>query len=405
MAPGPPIRARNRPWPVLNQGMIMLKRLCLALGLSVLSAPALAKDAELPMPLGDQLPVEILLTQHEIAVDVPEYSAGLAGQFGVVGALLGSMIENSESKKGENAVLPLRNMMVDYDFQQRLASALQAGLPDSGIATRPVVSISNLPWEGRADLQAMPPRALVIRPRYALDQTMSAMYVTLQVTLEDREARRGAVKRKIAFTRPYTFRTTLSNAVPMQTGPWTGLGAERLRQLMDQSVDQAVAILLYDFSAEGRQQWAQKVKGRTEIAGRNVPGRVERRNADAIWVRAGNRQMQNLTAYQTVRPGPAPAYQPAVHTPVAATTVATTDAGVVAAAELDVAPVDVVRAAPAVPVVPQAVPAAAAPVQVAVAPQAVQRAAPVAPAPAAPRSTFWEQYRPKESTSTPSTTP
>lgn len=118
------------------------------------------------------------------------------------------MIENSESKKGENAVLPLRNMMVDYDFQQRLASALQAGLPDSGIATRPVVSISNLPWEGRADLQTTPPRTLVIRPRYALDQTMSAMYVTRQATLEDREARRGGVKRRIAFTRPYTFRTT-----------------------------------------------------------------------------------------------------------------------------------------------------------------------------------------------------
>ncbi|PTA72710.1 MULTISPECIES: hypothetical protein [unclassified Stenotrophomonas] len=59
---------------------------------------------------------------------------------------------------------------------------------------------------------------------------MSAMYVTLQVSLKNREARRGGGKRRIAFTRPYTFRTTLSSAVAMQAAPWGGLGAGQLCQ-------------------------------------------------------------------------------------------------------------------------------------------------------------------------------
>ncbi|MGH8487278.1 MAG: hypothetical protein ACRESP_22985, partial [Pseudomonas sp.] len=167
-----------------ESGDNMLKRLCLAFGLSVLSAPSMAKDAELPMPLAEQLPVEIQLTQHEMTVDVPDYSSGMGVQFGLVGALIGSMVENSQSKKGEEALLPVRNLLVNYDFQQRLMSHLQAGLEGSGIATHPVVTASNLPWEARDDLQAMPARALVIRPRYAMDDTMSALYVKLQVSLE-----------------------------------------------------------------------------------------------------------------------------------------------------------------------------------------------------------------------------
>ncbi len=349
----------------------MLKRLCLALGLSVLSVPSFAKDVALPMPLAEQLPVEVQLTQHEITIDVPDYASGLGIQFGLVGALIGSSIENSQGKKGEIALLPVRNMMVNYDFEQRLVTALTAGLPGSGVSTQPLVSVAHVPWEGRTDLQNMPSRALVIRPRYALDDTMSAMYVKLQVTLEDREVRNGKVRTRVAFTRPYSFRATLAQPVPNQTGPWTALGADRLAQLMDQAVDQSVAILLYDFSADGRQQWGQKIKGRTSVGGKNVPGRLERRDGDATWVRAGNKHVQSLTAYQTVRSGQLPVYQPVGQPPVA---------DVAAAAAVVTPQVAAVEAVPAVPAAP---------------------AAATAPS----NSTFWNTYRPKDAPSTPATTP
>lgn len=380
----------------------MLKRLGLAFGLSVLCASALAKDDPLPLPLAEQLPVEVQITQHEMAVDVPDYATGMGLQFGLVGALMGAMAENSQSKKGEIAVLPVRNMLVNYDFQQRLVDALQAGLPGSGIATQPVVTVANLPWEARGDLQNMPPRALVIRPRYALDETMSALYVKLQVTLEDRVVRNGTVKTKVAFTRPYTFRSTLAAPVWGQTTPWTAMGAERIALLMDQSVDQAVAILLYDFSAEGRQQWTQKVKGRTDIAGRYVPGRAERRNGDAVWVRAGNKRVQALTAYQTLRSGQSPAYPPAppqgvAHAPPPPQPRASAPVAAVTSAYVDVAPV---AEAPPVAV---AVAVAAVPAQA----STVHNVAPSMPAaaPTAPRSDFWEKYRPKDAAGTQATTP
>ena len=376
--------------------------LWLVVTVSLMSTPLLAKETALPMPLAQELPVEVQLTQHEVAVDVLDASAGLGMQFGLIGALVGTAIENSEARKAELAVQPLRNLMVRYDFEQRLLAALQAGLPGSGIAERPLIVVAHVPWEARTDLQKMPTRALVIRPRYALDTSMSTLYVKLQVSLEDRDVRNGTARSRRVFDRPYTFRSTFATPAqaPAAITRWTGLGEAQLGALMDQAVAQAVGLLIYDFSAEGRQQWALKVKEKSEIAGRRVPGRTERHEGGIPWVRAGNRRLQNLVAYQTLQSG-----QP----------VALQRSAAVTSAYVDVPAARAVGEADGglPPSVPASGPAGSgallggtsSPDQA-----AASVAAPVAasrPSETAPRNAFWESHRaqPVPASPTPATTP
>ena len=376
--------------------------LWLVVTVSLMSTPVLARETSLPMPLAQELPVEVQLTQQEVAVDVLDASAGLGMQFGLIGALVGTAIENSEARKAEVAVQPLRNLMVRYDFEQRLVAALQARLPGSGIAERPQIVVAHVPWEARTDLQQMPARALVIRPRYALDTSMSTLYVKLQVSLEDRNVRNGTVRSRRVFDRPYTFRSTFATPAqaPGASTRWTGLGEAQLGALMDQSVEQAVALLIYDFSAEGRQQWALRVKEKSEVAGRRVPGRTERHEGGVPWVRAGNRRLQSLVAYQTLQSG-----QPvALQRSAAVTSPYVGVAGAQALREAD-------RGLP--PSAPASSPAAASPTQGRTSPPAHTDAsvapsvAASVPSEAAPRNAFWESHRaqPVPASPAPATTP
>ena len=83
---------------MLNRIVIGLALLCL--GQNVFAA----KQEPLPLPLEPQLSVELILGQQEMAVDVPDSSAATA-QFGLIGALVGSAIENAQVQNAEKRVV------------------------------------------------------------------------------------------------------------------------------------------------------------------------------------------------------------------------------------------------------------------------------------------------------------
>jgi hypothetical protein len=224
----------------------------------------------------------------------------------LIGALIGSAVQNSQTKKLEASVSPLRSMMVGYDFVKPLMAALQARVPGSGIAARPSITISHAPWLARQDLDKMPKHALVIRPRYAIDETFGNLYVRLLVTIEDREVKNGKVKTKTSFSRPYAFHSDFAVPALGQIEPWTDLGPERLSALMDQSIDQAVSIMVHDFSAGSRPLWTDKFTGKLQLGTRKLVGHAERRDGEIVWVRSGNKRAQWLSGFQTLRSGALP---------------------------------------------------------------------------------------------------
>lgn len=282
----------------------MLRSFCLALGLASLCLDAAAKTPVVPMPVARDLPVELVLDQHEIAVDVPATAAAVGMQFGLVGALIGSAVQNAQAKKAEERVVPLRNLLVEYRFNERLEEALRAKLASAGLSPNPQLTVRKTPWDAaEANAQPTVMQALVLTPRYAMSNDFKQMSVTLSVSLVERTRKsNGKYKAKELFFRNYAFDFPMLAA----QGPeeqmvqrWSALGSTGLASLLDQGVAQVADLLAYDFSEAGRAEWGQTGKGMvTTVAGKGYAGQQVRQGEGWAWVRVGKGWAQTLQGHR-----------------------------------------------------------------------------------------------------------
>lgn len=327
----------------------------LAMGMAALCFNATAKPKPLPMPLADELPVEVVMAQHELEVDVPETASAMGGQFGLIGALIGSAVQNSQVKKAEERAVPIRDQLLAYRFSERVEAALRAKLASEGLSPHPSIKVIQTRWDAadaQADTKDMPLHALVIVPRYSVDAAFNTLSVSLNTQLVDRTIKsNGKVKTKYLFTRNYAFRFPLQGAISEENPQrWAGMGPARLATLLDQGVEQATDMLVYDFSPAGRAEWEQKIKRETAtVKGISYPGRAVRQGEDWVWVRAGNAMIvATLQGYQPVDPAaPVVAAQEthAAPAPVAAAQEANATAAATQVAAETVAPATAASAA------------------------------------------------------------
>lgn len=330
----------------------MIRRIWLAVALAALCFNVSAKPAPLPVPLAQDLPVEVVLNQHELAVEVPATASAVGMQFGLIGALVGSAVQNAQVKKAEERVVPIRNALLDYRFNERVEAALRARLASEGLSPNPMIKIMATPWDAvdaQQSKQDMPLHALVIVPHYAIDYDFNTLSVSLLAQLVDRTVKpNGKVKTKFLVSRNYAFRFPLAGALSDDNPQrWAGMGAERLGALLEQGVNQAADMLVYDFSPAGRADREQKIKRESAtVKGVTYPGHAVRQTEDWVWVRTGNGMFATLQGYQPTDPNAMPS--------------ASADATATANASAPVTPVTPV--APVAPVVPvTATPPAAAP--------------------------------------------
>lgn len=290
----------------------MIRRFCLAIGMAALCFNVSAKTKPLPMPLAPELPVEIVMNQHELAVDVPETASAMGAQFGLIGALIGSAVQNSQVKKAEERAAPIRDQLLAYRFNGNVEAALRARLASEGVSPHPVIKVMQTPWDAAdavQNKQDMPLHAMVITPRYSVDAGFGTLSVAMQAQLVDRTVKpNGKVKTRILFSRNYAFRFPLMGALGEDNPQrWAGLGAAGLAALLDQGINQSVDMLVYDFSPAGRAEWDQKIKRETAtIKGVEYRGRDVRHGEDWVWVRTGgNMFIATLQGYQPTNAAPA----------------------------------------------------------------------------------------------------
>jgi hypothetical protein len=329
----------------------MLQRLCLALGLALSCFAVAAKPVELPMPLAQDLPVELVFNQQELAVEVPQTASAVGMQFGLIGALIGSAVQNSQAKKAEARVVPLRDLLVRYRFNQQLEDALRAKLASGGLSPHPQLSVRQTAWDqAEANAQPASMQALVLAPRYAMTYDFQRLSVALATSLVQRTPKsNGKYKTKVLFSRTYLFDFPLS-APPGQDEDmvqrWVALGGDGLSRLLDQGIAQTTDMLAYDFSAAGRAEWSLTGKGEfAEASGQRFPGHPVRKGEGWVWVRAGKGWMQGLSGHQPLDanalaalaapPAPAPAIQASAAAPAADATPAVPGAAVDAPAGVD----------------------------------------------------------------------
>ena len=283
-----------------------MRRIWLAFGLAALCCNVSAKPKPLPMPLAQDLPVEVVLSQHELAVEVPNTAGMMGAQFGLIGALVGSAVQNSQVKKAEERVVPIRDAMLAYRFNERVEAVLRAKLASEGLSPNPSIKVMSTPWDAadaQQDKQAMPLHAMVVTPRYAIDSNFGTLSVSLLAQLVDRTLKpNGKVKTKVQFSRNYVFNFPLAGALGDDNPQrWAGLGGERLGALLDQGIAQSTDMLVHDFSPAGRAESEQKVKReKATLKGATYAGRAIRQTEEWVWVRSGNGYLATLQGYQPV---------------------------------------------------------------------------------------------------------
>lgn len=342
----------------------MLNRICLAAGLLALAFETSA--GVVPKPIAPQLPIEVVQAQQEVAIDVPTTASAVGGGFGLIGAIIGSAVQNAQAKGAEERVTGVRDALIGYDFNANLERALRAKLASGDISPDPQFNILTpaAVAERIEKRAAQPTQALVLGPRYAFDYEMTTLTVKVVATLENRERKsNGKYKYRTQFKHTYAFSFPI--AQPNQTSaPWTALGREGLVALLDQGIAQVSDMIAYDFTDQGRSEWDRDNRKQfVRIKGRGFPGMSIREEADFVWARVGKFDGQVVQGWQPLdgpiqvakvaTPEAAPVIAPATAStsapiaaePAAATPVAA--APVVAEPATPVAPVEAPLEAPA----------------------------------------------------------
>ena len=340
----------------------MLKRSSLAAGLLVLASHVSA--AVVPKPIAPQLPIEVVQGQQEVAIDVPTTATNVGVQFGLIGALIGSAVQNSQAKSAEERVTPVRDSLIGYDFNTRMEQALRAKLATADISPDPQINVltSAAVAERLEKRQEQPTQALVLVPRYAFDYEMTMLTVNLVATLENRERKSsGKYKYKTQFRHTYAFSFPIAKS-DKTAAPWVALGRDGLATLLDQGIAQVSEMVAYDFSDKGRSEWDRDNRKQfVRLKDRGFPGSGVRQEADYVWARVGKADFnQVLQGWQPLDGTPVQVAKAA--TPVLATAAAApvTTPAAAPAAEVASTPIAAPAADPAAPAVaaPAATPAA-----------------------------------------------
>jgi hypothetical protein len=282
----------------------MSHRFWLAVGLVLSCSVAAARPIEVPTPIAAELPVELVLDQQEMAVEVPQTASAVGMQFGLIGAIIGSAVQNSQAKKAEARVIPLRDLLVRYRFNQQVEDALRAKLASDGLSPHPQLTVRQSAWDqAQANAHPASMQALVLAPRYAMSYDFQRLNVTLATSLVQRTPKsNGKYKTKVLFSRNYQFDFPLTAPAAQDEDVvqrWVALGGDGLARLLDEGIAQTTDMLAYDFSPTGRAEWTLTGKGEfAQAAGQRYPGHPVRQGEGWAWVRAGKGWMQALSGHQ-----------------------------------------------------------------------------------------------------------
>jgi len=271
-------------------------RLILLVALLSVSAAAPAKKYETPMPLAQDLQVEVILNQQELGVDVPATASSVGAQFGLLGALIGATITAGQVANAEKRVAEIRNVLVDYRFNDNFERQLRAKLASEGISPNPQFTFMATPWDAYSATKAGKLAAdgvLIITPRYSITNNFEVLKVSLNARFVNRKFKpNGKMKEKNLVMSWYSFQfplTKLDGSYATEDAQrWIDLGRQEMHGLLDQGITQVVDMMVYEFSAEGRQAAKTKTKAKaknTLLKGKPYWGWSLRETPDWIWLR------------------------------------------------------------------------------------------------------------------------
>ena len=295
----------------------LFNRIVLSMGFLVAGCNADAADSDgIAYPIAPALDVEIVLNQQEIEVDVTS-AAPVAGQFGLLGAQVGAAIDSANTNAAEKRVVDIRNLLVDYNFNQAVEGAIKTAVASPGISPAPNITVRKTASDAAAQqgylAGGQPQNVLRLIPRYTIASDFESITVGMQALYIGRTVKdSGQIKQSSIFSRNYSFELPLQarqdSGADEDAERWVAIGKDGLVALLNQGVMQVSDMLAYDFSIEGRALAVQAPSvSKTEFKGKQYKGTVLRQTPDFIWVANGKSKTRNIIGVQPVVDAVAPA--------------------------------------------------------------------------------------------------
>ena len=281
-------------------------RLILLVALLSGSSAASAKKFQPPMPV-QNLQVEVVINQQELAVDVPDTAANIGMQFGAIGGLIGGVVMMGQEANAERVVADLRHELIDYRFNEVFERQLRAKLASEGLSPNPQFTFMASPID--VDSATMAGKVagngiLIITPRYSITNNFEVLQVSMNVRSVNRTFKaNGKPKEKTLFWRNYSFKYPMAKvkgSLALEDSKrWVGMGKLQLHGLLEQASSQVIDMLVYEFSPAGRELLASKEKPKnTYLNEKAYWGWSMRQDPKWIWVREFN--VGGITGYHPI---------------------------------------------------------------------------------------------------------
>lgn len=204
---------------------------CLRAAMLAVIVSCLSGCAGGPKPLDTT--VQAKVTASQAVIGVQQVEVGVSGQpaivpvfagatffsgfvAGAMTALASTVIENTELKHAEKAVGPLRNQMVDFDFDGPALQAMQAGLGKvAWLHLDKVTLTKDVSTDGYDKILdgAQVPYTLFVNESYFLTDDLKRLYVVAQIALLPRPTPGSTIRQGPNGTTYFMPPSDVSNAV------------------------------------------------------------------------------------------------------------------------------------------------------------------------------------------------
>jgi hypothetical protein len=275
------MRLRNLAWVSL-----------LCLGSAVAQA---AKPEPLPVPLAQEL--HVVLAPGYSSLVAPPMRRGSASEFLAsdprmiillpIALPIAYAISSASERRAARRRTAIGDALPGYDFNSRFWDALQRRFPAELSPAPCFASVAPLPG------------LLTVTPSLAMSRDYELLQFDVSLVYAERELdRKQRLQERYQFTRDYGWHYRLpqrrGSGADMDAARWGELDEARLTALLDNAVDQVVAMINYDFSAASRADVAALA-----VSSRRWHDRG-RDQAGAVVTRGGNEDHQWMVGTATV---------------------------------------------------------------------------------------------------------
>jgi len=277
-----------------------IAELIVSIALLLFCHQAIAKKEPLAYPIAAKIRIVIDDNIRGPSMTAADGSV-LSNNFGIIGGLIGSAVENAQLSKGQQRAKEVMAVLSAYPLNRKFQDAVIPVLHHEGISPNPEFFVLN-PENRKSYVENMPepgnPAYLMeMVPFLSLSHTGDVIILSTSIFIYRRELKKNG-KEKMrwpAELREYKFRYSIpmkkykSEDIEAATSRWLRDGEQDLTGKLDFAVTELAEMIKFDFTRSGRALWkTPPQKNIVEFDGLKYPGFEVKRTDKFVVVSTGD---------------------------------------------------------------------------------------------------------------------